>query len=96
MDEPLDDQPLLTLVDHGKPFKGTWQVFHPEGEAYLACHTPADVALGQPDQLLPAAYCCRLDSRQQACVFTGELQRHGWSIEGNSPLAREFRQACAL
>ena len=82
---------LLTLVDHAKPFKGTWQIFKRDEQNYLACHTPSlNSPSGEP------ACCQSFSSSHQVCHFTGTLQFYGWSIDGQSPETLRFRQVCAL
>jgi hypothetical protein len=82
---------LLTLVDHAKPFKGTWQIFQEREGRYAACHLPSP----SPEASEPPS-CQAFTSNQQVCRFTEVLQFHGWSIEGHSAESVSFRQACAL
>jgi hypothetical protein len=87
----MDSHLLLTLVDHAKPFKGTWQIFQDQDNHYLACHSPSSVALAEE----PPS-CQRFTSNQQVCHFTELLQFYGWSIDGQTPESLRFRQGCAL
>jgi hypothetical protein len=82
---------LLTLVDHAKPFKGTWQIYKKSDSLYAACHSPSPSATHSD-----APSCQTFTSNQQVCRFTELLQFHGWSIDGQSPESLSFRQACAL
>jgi hypothetical protein len=87
----MNDQLLLTLVDHSKPFKGIWQIYKKSDSLYAACHCPSPSATGSD---IP---CCQaFNSNQQVCRFTELLQFYGWSIDGQSPESLVFRQACAL
>ena len=83
---------LLTLVDHAKPFKGTWQIYR-QGEAmYSACHSPATDGAGDS-----ADPCCQaFSTNKQVCQFAGMLQFYGWSVEGQTPESLTFLQSCAL
>jgi hypothetical protein len=82
---------LLTLVDHSKPFKGTWQIYKESDNRYAACHSPAPAEMGgEPPS------CQAFTSNQQVCRFAELLQFYGWSIEGQTPESVTFRQACAL
>lgn len=82
---------LLTLVDHGKPFKGTWQIYKESDNRYAACHSPSPAAVNAEH---PS--CQAFTSNQQVCRFTELLQFYGWSIEGHTSESVMFRQACAL
>lgn len=82
---------LLTLVDHAKPFKGTWHIYKENEERFAACHSPSP---GAPRPESPS--CQVFSSPQQICRFTELLQFHGWSMEGQTPESVRFRQACAL
>jgi len=83
---------LLTLVDHAKPFKGSWQIYR-QGEAmYSACHSPAPS--GAEESADP---CCQtFTTNKQVCHFTGVLQFYGWSVEGQTPESVTFLQSCSL
>jgi hypothetical protein len=83
---------LLTLVDHAKPFKGTWQIHRISEERYAACHSPSPEGAKRPQ---PPS-CQVFIGHQQICRFTALLQFHGWSMEGHSAESLRFRQACAL
>lgn len=92
IDAALKGHLLLTLVDHAKPFKGTWQIYR-QGEAiYSACHSPAPSGTGETGE----AFCQSFKSNRQVCQFTELLQFYGWSVEGQSPDSLHFRQGCAL
>jgi hypothetical protein len=41
MESALKGHLLLTLVDHAKPFKGTWRIYRQGETIYSACHAPA-------------------------------------------------------
>lgn len=82
---------LLTLVDHAKPFKGTWQIYRESDSLYSACHSPS------PSTCTPEEASCQLfTSNQQVCQFTELLQFYGWSIDGQTPESLHFRQGCSL
>lgn len=87
----MNGQLLLTLVDHAKPFKGTWQIFKESETFYSACHMPTS-----PDQGTEPPSCQAFTSNQQVCRFTELLQFYGWSIEGQTPESVRFRQVCSL
>jgi hypothetical protein len=87
----MDGHLLLTLVDHAKPFKGTWQIFQAHDDRYLACHSPSPLA--QSSEL---SSCQAFTSNKRVCQFTELLQFYGWSIAGQSPQSLHFRQGCAL
>lgn len=82
---------LLTLVDHAKPFKGTWQIYQQGDSLFSACHSPAPVA-ESPE----ASSCQAFTTNQQICQFTELLQFYGWSIDGQTAETLEFRQGCSL
>ncbi|MFN9548615.1 MAG: hypothetical protein ACK6AD_16405 [Cyanobacteriota bacterium] len=82
---------LLTLVDHGKPFKGTWHIYKEGHNRYAACHSPSSL-----DVSPEAPSCQAFTSNQQVCRFAELLQFYGWSIEGQTPESVTFLQACAL
>lgn len=82
---------LLTLVDHGKPFKGTWQIYKQSESLYSACHSTKP-AHGSSQ----ASSCQIFTSHQQVCQFTELLQYYGWSIDGQTAESLDFRQACCL
>jgi hypothetical protein len=83
---------LLTLVDHAKPFKGTWQIYKQPESGYTACHSPAPTAhhLDEPPS------CQGFSTDRQVCRFTEVLQFYGWSIDAETPESLQFRQACSL
>jgi hypothetical protein len=83
---------LLTLVDHAKPFKGTWQIYKQQESGYTACHSPAPTAhhLDEPPS------CQGFSTDRQVCRFTEVLQFYGWSIDAETPESLQFRQACSL
>ncbi|MGA1304418.1 MAG: hypothetical protein ACO3ZD_10295 [Cyanobium sp.] len=83
---------LLTLVDHAKPFKGTWQIYRQGETIYSACHAPAPSGAGDTSE----AFCQAFTSNRQVCQFTELLQFYGWSVEGQSPDSLHFLQGCAL
>jgi hypothetical protein len=87
----MNGQLLLTLVDHAKPFKGTWHIFQDHDNQYTACHSPS-----QASQADEPATCQAFTSNQQVCQFTETLQFYGWSIDGQTPESLRFRQGCAL
>lgn len=87
----MDGHLVLTLVDHAKPFKGTWQIFKASDSLYSACHSPAPS--GEMD---PEASCKVFTSNQQVCLFTELLQFYGWAIDGQTPEGVQFRQVCCL
>lgn len=87
---------LATLVDHQKPFKGTWEIYRNEEQRYIACHH----ANHQPEAVRDAGElaesCQDLGGEPQACAFTSQLQFHGWTIENQDRSCQEFRLACHL
>ncbi|MFM7464701.1 MAG: hypothetical protein ACKO28_04390 [Cyanobium sp.] len=83
---------LLTLVDHAKPFKGTWQIYKQGETIYSACHSPAPSGAGEAS---PES-CQAFSSNRQVCQFTEMLQFYGWSVEEQTPDSLHFRQSCAL
>lgn len=83
---------LLTLVDHGKPFKGTWQIYKQGETLYSACHSPA----ASGGEKTAEAFCQGFVSNRQVCQFTELLQFHGWSVEAQTPDSQTFLQSCAL
>ncbi|MEB3317380.1 MAG: hypothetical protein VKO39_04495 [Cyanobacteriota bacterium] len=87
----MNDLLLLTLVDHAKPFKGTWQIYKKTDHHYSACHSPSASTTRSS-----SASCQAFTSHQQVCRFTEVLLFHGWSIAGESPDSVTFRQTCAL
>ncbi|MEB3335286.1 MAG: hypothetical protein VKP70_09905 [Cyanobacteriota bacterium] len=82
---------LLRLVDHAKPFKGTWQIYRESDNLFSACHCPS--TSGQESE--PPS-CQTFTSNQQVCRFTALLQFYGWTIEGQTPESVRFRQVCSL
>lgn len=82
---------LLTLVDHAKPFKGTWQIYQQAQSGYSACHSS-----GLMDEPPAGSSCQTFTTSKEVCHFTELLQFYGWSIEGHSPECVAFRQGCAL
>lgn len=87
----MNGQLLLTLVDHGKPFKGTWQIYKENDRCYAACHCP--LSEGSDREV---AYCQAFHSPQQVCRFAELLQFHGWAMDRPSPESQGFVLACAL
>lgn len=83
---------LLTLVDHAKPFKGTWQIYRRGDTLYSACHSPAPTAVDAGTE----ASCQAFNSSKQICQFTEMLQFYGWSVEEQTPDSLQFRQSCSL
>jgi hypothetical protein len=83
---------VLTLVDHAKPFKGTWQIYRVSEERYAACHSPSLAGAKRPQ----SPSCQVFSGHQQICRFTALLQFHGWSMEEQTAESLRFRQACAL
>jgi hypothetical protein len=82
---------LLTLVDHAKPFKGTWHIYQDNDNLFSACHCPSTSG---HDSEPPS--CQAFTSNQQVCRFAELLQFYGWSIDGQTPESLRFRQGCAL
>ncbi len=87
----MNGQLLLTLVDHGKPFKGTWKIYKEADNRYAACHGRSTAA---SDQNPPS--CQAFLSTRQVCRFAELLQFHGWAIDRPTPESQRFLQACAL
>jgi hypothetical protein len=83
---------LLTLVDHAKPFKGTWHIYRQGETNYSACHAPAPTGAGEAAE----AFCQAFDSNRHVCQFTETLQFYGWSVEEPTPDSLHFLQSCAL
>jgi hypothetical protein len=83
---------LLTLVDHAKPFKGTWQIYRQGETIYSACHSAAPSGAGPTAE----AFCQSFNSNRQVCQFTELLQFYGWSVEEQTAASLNFRQSCAL
>jgi hypothetical protein len=92
----MDRQHLVTLVDHQKPFKGTWEIYRDGSQHYIACHHANQEIQGASDTVETAEACQELGSEPQACAFTSQLQFHGWTIENHDPSCQEFRLACHL
>ncbi|MFN6132255.1 MAG: hypothetical protein ACK46L_05020 [Synechococcaceae cyanobacterium] len=104
----MDRQHLVTLVDHQKPFKGTWEIYRDASQHYIACHhanhpsqassqTATEATSWATSQTTATAESCQeLGSERQACAFTSQLQFNGWSIENHDPSCQEFRLACHL
>jgi hypothetical protein len=92
----MQRQHLITLVDHQKPFKGTWEIYRDGSQHYSACHHANQEIQGASDTVETAEACQELGSEPQACAFTSQLQFHGWTIENHDPSCQEFRLACHL
>ena len=87
---------LATLVDHQKPFKGTWEIYRATDQHYIACHH-ANPQLNVELQATANIESCQdLGGESEACAFTNQLQFHGWTIENDDRSCQEFRLACQL
>ncbi|MFN7898443.1 MAG: hypothetical protein ACK5N0_02095 [Synechococcaceae cyanobacterium] len=92
----MEREHLLTLVDHHKPFKGTWEIYRDGEQHYTACHHANQLAIGGAQAGATAESCQELGGERQACAFTSQLQFHGWTIENHDRSCQDFRLACHL
>ena len=92
----MDREHLATLVDHQKPFKGTWEIYRDANQHYIACHHANPQANVDLNSSANAEACQDLGGEQQACAFTNQLQFHGWTIASHDRSCQEFRLACQL
>jgi hypothetical protein len=92
MESALKGNLLLTLVDHAKPFKGTWRIYRQGETIYSACHSPARLGAREAEE----AFCQAFQNNRQVCQFTELLQFYGWSVEEQTPDILNFRKSCAL
>jgi hypothetical protein len=92
----MEREHLATLVDHQKPFKGTWEIYRDAGQHYIACHHANHQPLASSQASESGEFCQELGGEPQACSFTSQLQFHGWTIDNHDRSCQEFRLACHL